>query len=682
MTKATQNPFFSEYDTPFQIPPFEKIYPQHYLPAFEQGVEELDAEIDKIVDNPQPPTFENTIVAFEQSGKRRDRVTRVFFNLLSADTNDELNDLAPIISSKLTEQRDRIFLNRKLFNRVEELVQKADSLSLNTEQARLLNEIYKWFIRAGVRLGTEQSARLQEVNKKLATLSITFRQNLLQESNNNFIVVEDAAQLQGLPSGLLSQAAKLAGEEGHPGKWLFKPNQATLYPFLQNATQRDLREALYSAYIQRGNNNNEFDNKATIKEIVALRIEKANILGYATHADYVLENKMAKSADRVKQLLDRVWQAALVNAKKELRDMQDLVDAQQGGFQLAAHDWWFYAEKIRQQKYAFSEADVRPYLDASNVLNGAFDVANKLFGIRFIERFDLPKYRQEVRSFELQNQAGKTIGIFYIDYYTRPSKRGGAWMSSFRIQNNLDGGEIPIVLNVCNFPPPVDGEPSLLSFGQVKTLFHEFGHGLHGLLSNVTYPSLAGTSVPSDYVEFPSQIMENWGAEPAVIKSYAHHYQTGEAIPDALLGQVAKASKFNQGFKTTEYVAASYLDLAWHSLSEPVDDVLEFEKATLTDAGLLPEIASRYRSTYFAHIFAGGYSAGYYSYMWTEVLEADGFQLFKDKGIFDADSADKLYRYVYAAGNSDDLMTQYVRYRGAEPNITSLLQKRGLVALG
>ena len=492
------------------------------------------------------------------------------------------------------------------------------------------------------------------------------------------MVIENEEDLDGLPQDIIDQASNLASSIGEEGKWVFKPTRVSMYPFLTYSNKRELREKLYKSYINRADNDNERDNKEIIEETVSLRIQKANLFGFDTYAEYVLENTMAKSTSRVNELLDVVWDPGLKRAKKEVEEMQDLIQKEGGNFELAAWDWWHYSEKIRQLKYDFSEEEIKPYFSEDNVLKGAFDVANKLFGISFNERKDLPVYRDNVRTFEVLDQNDEVMGIFFTDYTVRPNKGGGAWMNSFISQSNFDGKQIPIIANTCNFPPPDKNGISLLSFEQVETLFHEFGHALHGLLSDVEYPSLAGTRVSRDFVELPSQLMENWGRHPEVIKTYAKHYKTGETIPDELLEKISKASTFNQGFATTEYVAASYLDMAWHTIKDPVNDANKFEDSVLDGIGLIPEIETRYRSTYFGHIFAGGYATGYYSYLWTEVLEADAFEPFKEKGIFDKDTADKLRKYIYSSGNSDDLMTQYVRYRGSEPEIGPLLEKRGL----
>ena len=679
-TAHSANPFFTDYETLFQIPPFEEIKMEHYKPGFEQGMKEHLDEINDITANTAAATFENTFVALERTGKTLDKVSDVFFNLLSSNTNDQMDSLAQEMSPKLSAHSDSILLNKDLFHRVKSVYEKRKSLSLNLEQTRLIEETHKYFVRAGVQLDENSMERLTEINQKLSSLSVQFDQNLLKETNEGFIlVIDDKDQLHGLPKDVVDQASALAESENHSGKWLFKPTRPSMYPFLTYSTERDLREKLYNSYIKRGDNDNERDNKNIAIEMSALRIERAKLLGYKTHADFVLEDNMAKNIKRVNALLDKVWEPALSRAKQEVQEMQELIDAEGGNFKFAAWDWWHYSEKIRQNKYDFTEAEVKPYFSERKVLEGAFDVANKLFQISFTERFDLPKYRENIRSFEVKNNNGDTIGIFYTDYTIRPNKGGGAWMNTFRSQSKFDGIKIPIVINVCNFPPLNTDGVSLLSFGQAETLFHEFGHALHGLLSDATYPSLSGTRVARDYVEFPSQLMENWANEPSVVQSYAQHYQTNESIPAELLKKISRASKFNQGFATTEYLAASYLDLAWHTLEEKVEDANAFEKEILQNLGLIPEIASRYRSTYFAHIFAGGYSSGYYSYLWTEVLDADAFELFKEKGLFDAETANNLKTLIYSSGNTRDLMDQYRKFRGSDPKIEPLLERRGLV---
>ena len=672
------NPFLNEYETPFKIPPFEEIEFAHYEPAFDIGMKEHLKEIEEIANNQQEPTFENTIEAMERSGETLDKVANVFFNLLGSNTNDDMDALAMKISPKLSAHNDSILLNKELFKRIKELFDNKGSFNLTTEQNRLLEETYKRFIRSGANLDNQSMERLTQINSSLSSLSVQFDQNVLKETNSYSMVIENEEDLDGLPAEEIRQASLLADSEGQSGKWVFKPTRVSMYPFLTYSTQRDLREELYNSYIQRGDNDNEYDNKEIITEMISLRKEKASMMGFDSHSDYVLDNTMAKTPENVNKLLQTIWKPGVEKAKGEVEEMQKLISDEGGNFELAAWDWWHYSEKLRQEKFDFKEEEVKPYFSEDKVLAGAFDVAQKLFDITFTERNDLPKYRENIRSFIVEDLNKKVIGIFYTDFTLRPNKGGGAWMNTFRSQSKFDGEIIPIVINVCNFPPENADGVSLLSFEQVETLFHEFGHGLHGLLSDAQYPSLSGTSVTRDYVEFPSQMMENWAREPSVIKTFAKHYETGETIPEDLLNKISAAGTFNEGFATTEYVAAAHLDMAYHTDQGLIEDIDKFEDETLNDLGLIPEIESRYRSTYFGHIFAGGYSSGYYSYLWTEVLEADAFEAFKDKGLFDKETADKLKKYVYAAGNTDDLMTQYVRFRGKEPEIEPLLKKRGL----
>ena len=672
------NPFLTEYDTPYQIPPFEKIEFSHYEPAFEEGMKQHLLEVEAIATNNEKPTFENTIVELERSGETLDKVSAVFFNLLGSNTSDEMDALAMKISPTLSSHRDSILLNKELFSRIKSVYEQKDSLELTTEQERLLDQTHKSFVRNGANLTDSEMNRLVQINSSLSTLSVQFDQNVLKETNGFSLIIENEDELDGLPAEEIRQAALLAESEGHEGKWVFKPTRVSMYPFLTYSTKRELREQLYNSYIQRGDNDNEFDNKSLIVEMLKLRKEKAKLMGFESHADYVLDDTMAKQTSRVDDLLEQIWEPGIARAKSEAEEMQNLITQEGGNFELAAWDWWHYAEKIRQSKYDFSEEEVKPYFSEDRVLQGAFDVASKLFDITFVERNDLPKYRDNIRSFEVLDEQNETIGIFYTDFTLRPNKGGGAWMNTFRSQSKFDGKQIPIVVNVCNFPPENEDGVSLLSFEQVETLFHEFGHGLHGLLSDANYPSLSGTSVTRDYVEFPSQMMENWAREPEVIKTFALHYKTDEPIPDSLLNKISEAGTFNEGFETSEYVAAAHLDMAYHTSTEDIKDIDKFEDDTLGELGLIPQIESRYRSTYFGHIFAGGYSSGYYSYLWTEVLEADAFEPFREKGLFDKETATKLKEYVYASGNTEDLMTQYINYRGSEPKIEPLLKKRGL----
>ena len=652
------NPFFEEYETPFKIPPFEKIKFEHYEPAFMQGIDEHQKEILKIAQNEKEPTFENTLEALESSGKTLDKVANVFYNLLGSNTNDEFDALAVKMSPLLSAHNDKILLNKELFERIKILKSNEPSLKLSDEQKRLLDETYKRFQRAGANLDQEAMIRLTEINSSLSSLSVQFDQNVLKETNGYSLIIDDPDDLQGLPNEEIRQASLLASSEGHDGKWVFKPTRVSMYPFLTYSEKRELRENLYKSYILRGDNDNDFDNKEIIKKMVALRKEKANLMGFETHADYVLDNTMAKTTLNVNKLLDTVWNPGIEKAKGEVEAMQEIILEEGGNFKLEAWDWWHYSEKLRQEKFDFKEEEVKPYFSEDKVLKGAFEVAKKLFEITFTERDDLPKYREDIRTFVVEDFNNQVIGIFYTDFTQRPNKGGGAWMNTFRSQSKFEGKTIPIVINVCNFPPKnVDGV-SLLSFEQVETLFHEFGHGLHGLLSDVNYPSLSGTAVTRDYVEFPSQMMENWAREPEVIKTFAKHYITGETIPDELLAKISEARTFNEGFETSEYVAAAHLDMAFHMEKDSIEDIDAFEDETLKNLGLIPEIESRYRSTYFGHIFAGGYSSGYYSYLWTEVLEADAFEAFKQNGLYHKETADKLKKYVYSSGNTKDLMEQ------------------------
>ena len=582
------------------------------------------------------------------------------------------------MSPLLSAHNDKILLNKELFERIKILKSNEPSLKLSDEQKRLLDETYKRFQRAGANLDQEAMIRLTEINSSLSSLSVQFDQNVLKETNGYSLIIDDPDDLQGLPDEEIRQASLLASSEGHDGKWVFKPTRVSMYPFLTYSEKRELRENLYKSYILRGDNDNDFDNKEIIKKMVALRKEKANLMGFETHADYVLDNTMAKTTLNVNKLLDTVWNPGIEKAKGEVEAMQEIILEEGGNFKLEAWDWWHYSEKLRQEKFDFKEEEVKPYFSEDKVLEGAFEVAKKLFEITFTERDDLPKYREDIRTFVVEDFNNQVIGIFYTDFTQRPNKGGGAWMNTFRSQSKFEGKTIPIVINVCNFPPKnVDGV-SLLSFEQVETLFHEFGHGLHGLLSDVNYPSLSGTAVTRDYVEFPSQMMENWAREPEVIKTFAKHYITGETIPDELLAKISEAGTFNEGFETSEYVAAAHLDMAFHMEKDSIEDIDAFEDETLKNLGLIPEIESRYRSTYFGHIFAGGYSSGYYSYLWTEVLEADAFEAFKQNGLYHKETADKLKKYVYSSGNTKDLMEQYVKFRGKEPDIQPLLEKRGL----
>jgi len=679
--KADENPFFSDYNTPFETPPFDRIKEEHYLPAFKEGIKQQLEKIDAVVNNEEAPTFENTIEAMESSDALLTKVGNVFFNLLSANTNDELQSIAKEVSPLLSKHRDDILLNQKLFERVKAVYSQKDKLSLSVEQNKLLEKYYKDFIRGGANLNEENKERLRKINQELSLLSLQFGENVLKETNAFELVIENKEDLAGLPEAVIATSAEAAKERGHEGKWVFTLHKPSMIPFLQYSEKRDLREKIFTAYINRGNNNNELDNKTILSRIAALRVEKANILGYKTHADFVLEDNMAKKPENVYRFLDQLWKPALKMAKKEAKDLQEMIYKEGKKFELQPWDWWYYAEKVKKARYDLDEEMLRPYFKLENVRKGVFTVANKLYGIQFVERTDIPKYHPDVKVFEVKEADGTHIGIYYTDYFPRASKRGGAWMNSLRKQSRQGGIEMtPVICNVGNFSKPVGDKPALLSFDEVTTLFHEFGHALHGLLSNSTYKKLSGTAVPRDFVELPSQIMENWASEPEVLKMYARHYESDEIIPQELLDKLKKSSHFNQGFATVEYLAASFLDMDWHTLTEPNEvDVLEFENNSLNKIGLIPEIIVRYRSTYFNHIFAGGYSAGYYSYIWAEVLDADAFEAFKETSLFDRKTALAFRKNILEAGGTEDPMTLYIRFRGAEPKVEPLLKRRGLI---
>lgn len=679
---GNDNPFFTEYDTPNGVPPFDKIKAEHFLPAFEEGIKQQAAEIDSITNNPEPATFENTLVALDESGQMLRKVSAVFNGLTGAETDSVLQKIDQEITPKLTEHGDNIVLNEKLFARIKAIHDDTTRTDYTTEQKMLINKYYKRFVRSGILLDADKQARMREINKELGLLALNFNNNLLAETANYQLVIENKEDLSGLPQDVIAAAAQTAEAKGLAGKWVFTLSKPSWVPFLQYADNRELREKLYKAMYNRGDNDNENDNKAIISKIINLRLEKANLLGYKTHADFVLEETMAKTPANAMKLLNEVWTYAIAQAKVESTDLQALAKKEGQDIKLESWDWWYYAEKLRKEKYALDEDELKPYFKADNVRDGVFAVANKLYGINFKELSGIPVYQEDVKVFEVTDADGSFIGILYLDYYAREGrKRNGAWMSSFRSQEVRKGEFIhPIIYNVGNFNPPIGDKPSLLTLEQVETLFHEFGHGLHGLLSKCTYSSLSGTSVPRDFVELPSQVMEHWAFEPEVLKMYAKHYQTGEVIPDELIKKIQNATYFNQGFATTEFVAAAILDMKWHTVEKQQDfDVRKFEKDAMNEIGLISEIIPRYRTTYFSHI-VGGYSAGYYSYMWSEVLDADAFHAFIEAGnIFDQKTAKSFRENVLSKGGTDEPMTLYKKFRGAEPNPIYLLQNRGFV---
>jgi len=678
--KQEENPLFSEFDTPFQVPPFDKIKVEHYLPAFKEGMEQQNMEIEAVVNNPEVPTFENTIEALESTGSLLRKVGNVFGVLNGSMTNEDMQNIAKEVAPLRSKHRDNIMLNEKLFQRIKAVYEQKDKLDLTTEQSTLLTKYYKDFVRSGANLDEEKKAALKEINQEISVLTVKFGENVLKENNRFEMVIDKKEDLAGLPQAVITGAEEAAKERGHEGKWVFTIHKPSMIPFLQYSEKRDLREKIFKAYINKGDNNDELDNKANLAKIAALRVKRANLLGYKTHADYVLENNMAKKPENVYKFLEQIWKPALKMAKREARELQEMIRKEGHDFKLQPWDWWYYAEKLKKAKYALDEEMLRPYFKLENVREGAFSLASKLYGIQFIERDDIPKYHEDARVFEVKEADGTHIGILYTDYFPRASKRGGAWMNSFRKQSRLQGKEIyPVITNNGNFSKPTGDKPALISSEEVLTLFHEFGHALHGLLSDCTYNRLSGTSVPRDFVELPSQIMENWVFEPEVLKMYAKHYETGEVIPQELIDKLKKTSHFNQGFANVEYLAASFLDMDWHTLAEAEElDVHEFEEASLNKIGLIPEIIVRYKSPYFNHIFSGGYSSGYYSYIWAEVLDADAFQAFKETSLFDQKTAQAFRENVLERGGTEDPMVLYKRFRGAEPTVEPLLKKRGL----
>lgn len=676
-TKTETNPFFIEFQTEYGVPPFDKIKLEHYEPAFLKGIEEQNQLINAIIENTEAPTFENTIVALDNSSPILDRTSAVFFNMTEAETTDSLTALSMKIAPVLSEHSDNIFLNQALFKKVDTVYQQEiDGLyTLNTEQKRLLDKVYKSFVRSGANLSGDKQARLREINKELSTLGITFSNNILNENNAFKLFVDKEEELAGLPESFCQSAAEEAKAVGQEGKWLFTLHNASRLPFLQYSENRPLREKMYNAYINRGNNNDKNDNKKIITQIVSLRLEKANLSGFDCYSNFVLDETMAKNSETVMNFLNNLWGYALPKAKAEAADLQRLMDKEGKGEKLEAWDWWFYTEKLRKEKYNLDEEETKPYFKLENVREGAFAVANKLYGITLTKLNNVPVYHPDVEVFEVKDADGSQLGIFYVDYFPRPGKSGGAWMSNYREQ----AGDVrPLVCNVGSFTKPIGDTPSLLTMDEVETLFHEFGHGLHGLLTKCNYKGIAGTSVVRDFVELPSQINEHWATEPEVLKMYAKHYKTGEVIPDSLINKILEQKVFNQGFMTTELLAAAILDMNLHNLKDVNNlDVLAYEKEAMSKLGLIAEIAPRYRTTYFNHII-GGYAAGYYSYLWANVLDNDAFEAFKEHGIFDKTTADLFRSNVLEKGNSEDPMVLYKKFRGAEPQLEPMLKNRGM----
>jgi peptidyl-dipeptidase Dcp len=679
--EKSDNPFFNEYETPFGVPPFEQIKAAHYMPAYLKGMEEEQKEIKAIINNPQAPTFNNTIKALEYSGKLLNKVSRVFGSLNSANTNDTLQKINKELSPLLSKHRDDISLNDSLFQRIKSVYENSDKFNLNEEEKKVLDNTYKNFVRSGAALSPEDKGKLRKINQEASLLSVQFGQNLLAETNGFQLVIDKKEDLSGLPEGAVTQAATLAKNLKMEGKWVFTIQYPIMEQFLKYSDKRELRQKLFTAYFMKGDNDNDHDNKTIIARIAKLRVERSHLLGYKSYADFALERNMAKTPAKVFEFLGQVWAAATPVAKAEAAAQQAMIYKEGGKFKLEPWDWWYYTEKIRKEKYDLSDELTRPYFKIDNVIQGLFYVANQLYGLEFSKRTDIPKYHPDVQTFEVKRN-GNHVGILLIDNYPRSSKRAGAWCGAFRGQSRDINGKMinPIVTMVTNSTPPTADKPALLTPDEASTLFHEFGHALHQLLSNSTYPSVSGTSVPRDFVELPSQIMEHWALEPEVLKVYAKHYLTGEVIPADLVNKLDKSGKFNMGFTTIEYLAAALLDMEYHSLTEPVDlDIHAFEKAAMDKYGLIPEIKPRYRSTYFNHIWAGGYSAGYYSYIWCEILDADAFQAFKETGnIFNKEVAARFEKEILSKGGTRDALEMYKAFRGKEPGIDALLENRGL----
>ncbi len=676
-----KNPFLTEYTTPFQVPPFDQIKNEHYLPAFEAGIKEQQAEIETIANSTETPTFENTILPFDKSGQTLDRVSNVFFNLNECLTNDEMNAIAEQVLPMLSKHGDAIMMNPKLFERIDYVYQHRNDMGLDDQQIRVVEKYYKDFVRSGAGLPADKQAELSKINEQLSTLSLQFGNNLLKENAGFKLVIENKEDLAGLPKTSIDAAAEQAKNDGMEGKWVFTLSKPSLIPFLQFSEKRDLREQMYKAYYNRGDNGNEYDNKTLINEMLKLRVQKAQLMGFDNHANYILDVNMAKDAATVDKFLIDIFNPAHKLAKRELAEMQAIAKAEGDDFKLEGWDWWYYAEKLRKAKYAFDENQIKPYLTVDNVRNGMFMAANKLYGITFTQNTNLPVYYPGVETYEVKEANGDFLGILYMDYFPRESKSGGAWCTSFRESgHDIEGNKIyPVVSLVMNFTPATGDTPALLTWDETETMWHEFGHSLHAFFSDGLYSRTCG-SVPRDYVELPSQIMENWVAEPEVIRMFAKHYQTGDVMPDSLITKIENSALFNQGFMTTELIAASILDMKFHELTEVKDlDVDAFEKEQMDAIGLMPEILPRYRSTNFSHIFNGGYSAGYYAYTWAEVLDKDAFNYFKSSGdLFNPELAASFRKNCLQECGNDEGMVQYRKFRGQDPAYEPYLKARGL----
>ncbi len=668
----------NESKAPFGAPEFHLYETTDYLEAFKIGIAEKRADIKKIIENKEEPTFANTIDALELSGKRLGKVSSIFFNLNESNNSPEMVEVENAVTPLLTELSGYIFMNDSLFARIRTLYDNKTSLGLNEEQLIVLENYYQQFVRGGALLNEQDKATLLDLNTKLSLASIEFGNNLLADGKDFKLLITDEADLSGLPQAVRDAAAETAKAEGSEG-WLFTLDKPSCIPFLQYADNRDLREKIYKAYYGRGNNENKYNNKDVIRRILQLRQQKAKLLGFDNYAEFVLDEKMAKTVEAADNLLMSIWKPAVERAKEERDNLQAMIKADGGNFKLEGWDWFYYTEKLRMQKYALNDAEIKPYFQLENVLAGAFDCANRLYHVNFTERTDIPTYYDGVRTFEVTDKDGNHLAVFYTDFFPRASKRSGAWMTEFVTQRNIAGENVrPMVVNVCNFTAPTGDTPALLNIDETRTLFHEFGHALHGMLTQTHYPMVAGTSVKHDFVELFSQINEKWSVEPEVLRTYAKHYKTGEIIPDSLIEKMQRSAHFNLGFETSELVAAALLDLRMHTIDDYSNfDCDQFENEVRKELGFIPEIEYRYCSTNFAHVFSGGYAVGYYAYLWAEVLDCDAFELFKQRGLFDAETAAS-FKQLLEMGGSKDPMREYVRFRGAQPNPDALLRVRGL----
>lgn len=672
-----ENPLLSNFNTPFNLPPFEKIKPKHFVPAFEEGMKQHNEAVEKIINNTEAPTFTNTIEAYWNSSKLLNEVNHIFNSTIGANTNPELEKIASDISPKLASHRDELLMNAKLFKRIKTVFDKYEDLQITAEQRYLLENLYKSFVQNGALLAADKQTELKKVNQELSSLEVKYEQNVLAETNDYKLIIENKDDLKGLPESVIAASSEEATKAKLNGKWLFTTQKPSIIPFLQYAENRALREKLYKAYITRGNNNNKFDNKKTLARIVSLRFQKANLLGYKNYAAYKLENRMAKTPEKAMELLNKLWDKAIKVAKNDAKELQKIIDKEGGKFKLAAWDWSYYSEKLRKQKYDLDENELRPYFKLENVREGIFTVGNKLYGYTFTAMKDLPIPHPDAEAYDVKNSNGIHLGIFYFDFFPRKSKNGGAWCNEYRTHHIENGKEItPVVTVVCNFTKPTKDLPSLLSMDEVTTLFHECGHAFESLSSKTSYTESYSAQ---DFVELPSQLMEHWAFHKDVIRLWAKHFKTGAVIPDALVDKIHNSSLFNQGFASTEYIAASMLDMALHMVTDTKEiDVEKFENNFFTKEGLIPEIDSRYKSTYFTHIM-GGYDAGYYGYIWSTVLDNDAFEAFQEKGVFDKATANAFLINILEKDGVADPQQMYFNFRGREAKIEPLLKNRGLL---